>query len=104
MGSTCHDFKKGDTVACKSCGFEVKVTKDCKEEMGGSSMQCMCEDQELSCCGTPMQKTKATKSAAKRPTARTVASKSRTTSRGRAGAASRTSTRSRGARKPAKGW
>ncbi len=40
--------RKGTVLACKECGMEVKVEKDCG-----------CEPCEISCCGATMQPKKA---------------------------------------------
>jgi hypothetical protein len=56
----CHDMKKGETYACTECGFEIKVTKECKEfgkgadECGCSAVGDTCCD--ITCCGKPLVK------------------------------------------------
>jgi hypothetical protein len=56
----CHDMKKGEVYSCNECGFEFKVTKECKDvAKGAKACACSIDDEgccEMTCCGEPMVK------------------------------------------------
>ncbi len=56
----CHEMKKGEVYGCDDCGFEFKVTKECKDLAKGGK-GCTCETEagdccEMTCCGDPLVK------------------------------------------------
>ena len=57
--ASCHTMKKGDIYACKDCGLEVQVIKQCKD-FGIPPEESSCcdtpEECELTCCGKPFEK------------------------------------------------
>ena len=52
--SNCHEMKKGQIYACKGCGLELKVVKECKE-CGISTEDCECEPCTFVCCGEELR-------------------------------------------------
>ena len=56
MAATCGSMKKGEVYACKDCGFEIEVVKECDcdaDEVCQPGHDHCCE---FECCGKPMEK------------------------------------------------
>jgi hypothetical protein len=67
MAFSCGELKKGDTLSCKECGIELKVAKECKGcDTSNPGKVCKVCDMEVSCCGEPMKRTRASKTAKRR--------------------------------------
>jgi hypothetical protein len=47
--TSCHDLKKGQTLYCEDCGFEMQVTKECVK--CGSKETCCAGPCTFECCG-----------------------------------------------------
>ncbi|HIH92559.1 TPA: hypothetical protein HA338_00430 [Methanosarcina acetivorans] len=49
---SCYELKKGDSLVCENCGFELTVVKEC-------NLSCLtegcCDLTEFVCCGEQMK-------------------------------------------------
>ena len=57
---TCHEMKKGEIYACKVCGLELQVIKEC-DDAGTPAEECGCHEDDndpctFLCCGSPLVK------------------------------------------------
>lgn len=50
----CRDMKKGDVFACKDCGLELQVVKECVD-CGKPSSSCECGPCTFVCCNEELQ-------------------------------------------------
>jgi hypothetical protein len=48
----CSELKEGQVLVCKGCGFELKVTKECRDDTCTTDV---CSTGEMMCCGEPMK-------------------------------------------------
>ena len=51
----CHQMKVGEVYACKECGRELKVVRECRDA-GLPPEQCRCAPCTLVCCGEELVK------------------------------------------------
>ncbi len=51
----CHQMKLGEVYACKECGLELKVVKECRD-VGLPPEQCRCAPCTLVCCNRELVK------------------------------------------------
>ena len=48
----CSELKEGQVIVCEECGFELKVTKECRDDTCTTDV---CNIGEMMCCGEPMK-------------------------------------------------
>ena len=53
--SHCHEMKLNEIYACKECGLELKVVKECRDASLPPE-QCKCDPCSISCCGEELVK------------------------------------------------
>jgi hypothetical protein len=48
----CCNLKKGQSIICEQCGFELEVINECSQDCDGQNC---CNASDLVCCGKPMK-------------------------------------------------
>jgi hypothetical protein len=53
---TCHDMKQDEIYACKTCGLELKVVRECEDKSADCGCHPAVEPCTFSCCGGALER------------------------------------------------